>query len=388
MREDFLLLNPGPVPVAREVTKAMDNPMISRRSAEFSEIYDRVRDGIEYVFEHSVPGGGRSPATGEALLCNGTATMALEAGFANLAAGGSVVVLDNGAFGNRLCQIAERYADVTSVDAEWGRSIDLDAVEDAITDETDLVAMVHNETSTGLANPVAPVGELAADHDALFLVDGVSSIGGAEFRFDDWNVDVAVTDPQKALASPPGISVLYASPAAIRSIDGSESPFYLDLDDHVAAADDSQTPYTCASPLVRALDVALDRISAEGMGARLARHERYASAVRDGMRAMDLELFPVCEHGASYSETVSAVVIPDVADVNAFTGELARRGVSVGGGIQHLDGKLFRFSNMGELSPDQIVRGVYSVGVAMDRAGATVDVDAGVRTTETTVRDR
>ena len=388
MREDFLLLNPGPVPVAREVTKAMDNPMISRRSAEFGEIYDRVRDGLEYVFEHSVPGGDRSPATGEGLLCNGTATMALEAAIANLAGGGAVVVLDNGAFGDRLGQIAELYADVTVVDAEWGRSIELDAVEDAITDETDLVAMVHNETSTGLANPVEPVGELAADHDALFLVDGVSSIGGVEFRFDDWNVDVAVTDPQKALASPPGISALYASRAAIRSIDGSESPFYLNLDDHVAAAADSQTPYTCASPLVRALDVALDRIRAEGMGPRIARHERYANAVRDGARAMDLQLFPVPDHGATYSGTVTAVAIPAGVDADTFATEMERRGVSVGGGIQHLDGQLFRFSNMGELSPDQILRGVHSVGMALQRAGASIDVEAGVRATEASVRDR
>lgn len=386
MREDFLLLNPGPVPVARDVTKAMDRPMISRRSAEFGAVYERVREGLEYVFEHSTPDGSRSPATGEALLLNGTATMALEASIANLAADGSAVVLDNGAFGDRLRQIAELYADVTAVTAEWGESIDPAAVEGAVTDETDLVAMVHNETSTGLANPVSTIGDIAADHDALFLVDGVSSVGGVEFRFDEWHVDVAVTDPQKALASPPGISALFASGAAIEAVDGRRSPFYLSLADHLSAAEESRTPYTCASPLVRALEVALDRIEREGMADRIERHRRYAASVRAGMEAMGLSPFAEPDHGATYSDTLSAIAFPDGADPEAFARGMDERGVSVGGGIGHLDGELFRVSNMGELTPDLIVRGVYSVGVALDEAGADVDVEAGLRATESIVR--
>lgn len=388
MREDFLLLNPGPVPVAREVTKAMDEPMISRRSASFGAVYDSVRDGLEYVFEHSTPDGSRSPATGETLVMNGTATMALEASFANLLDGGSAVVLANGAFGERLGEIAERYADVTPVRADWGEAIDPADVEAAVDDDTDLVAMVHNETSTGLANPVEAVGEVAAAHDALFLVDGVSSIGGMELRVDDWNVDVAVTDPQKALASPPGISALFASETAIEAFDGDAAPLYMNLEDHLAAAADSRTPYTCASPLVRAFDVALRRVESEGMGDRIARHARYAEAVRRGAGAMGLDPFPTPDHGAAYSETMSALAIPEGADPDTFSAELERRGVSVGGGIGPLDGDLFRLSNMGELTPDQIVRGVYAVGSALERAGADVDVTAGVHETETAVRDR
>lgn len=387
MREDFLLLNPGPVPVSREVRKAMDQPVISRRSEHFGIIFDRVRAGLKYVLEHSTLDGSRSPATGEGLLLNGTATMALEASLANLAAGGSIVVLDNGAFGSRLRQIAEHYADVKSVAAKWGKSIDPEVVERTVSEETDMVAMVHNETSTGLSNPVEEIGTIADNHDALFLIDGVSSIGGAEFRFDEWHVDIVVTDPQKALASMSGISALYASEAAIESFDNSHSPFYMDLEEHVTAAAESRTPYTCAIPLVRALDIALNRIEREGMTSRIERHNRYARGVREGMEAMGLELFAEPCYGTTYSNTLTAVSFPDAVDTQLFNRRLEDRGVSVGGGIHHLKGEIFRFSNMGELTPDQLVRGLYSVGMALREAGGVPDIEAGREAIEAVVRE-
>ena len=387
MREDFLLLNPGPVPIAHEVAQAMDAPMISRRSTTFGEIYNRTIEKFEALLRRSTGTSDTSPATGDTLILNGTATMALEAGISNLVGPeDEIVALTNGQFGRRMADIGERYATVTVVETPWGEPFDLQAVRSAVTDDTALLTVVHNETSTGLLNPIAPIGEIAAAHDVQLLVDGVSSIGGAPFLIDEWGVDVAVTEPQKALASPPGISLLFASPAAQTAMVGTRGPFYHDLETYLEAAADDRTPYTCAAPQVRALDVALDRILTEGMESRIDRHARYALAVRAGLTAMGLELFPSPREEADYSPTLTTAAFPDAFDPVAFQTELARRGVSVGGGIAHLSSEVFRFGNMGELSPDEIVRGMYAVGQALRAGGADVPVSAAVAETEAVIR--
>ncbi|MFD1689483.1 pyridoxal-phosphate-dependent aminotransferase family protein, partial [Halolamina salifodinae] len=212
MREDFLLLNPGPVPLSADVREAMSEPMVSHRSAAFEAVYERAQDGLEYVFERSTPSEASTSVGGEALILNGTATMGMEAAVANLVdEDDELVAVVNGKFGRRFKRIAERHCEVTPVEFDWGDPVDLDAVDAAVSDDTEVVTVVHNETSTGLLNPVREIGEIAAAADARFVVDGVTSIGGDEFRIDDWNVDIAVTDGQKALAAPPGVSALYVA---------------------------------------------------------------------------------------------------------------------------------------------------------------------------------
>jgi aspartate aminotransferase-like enzyme len=381
MREDFLLLNPGPVPLRREVRQAMAEPMVSHRSAAFEAVFERTQDALDEVFEASTLDGSRTSAGGTTLLLNGTATMGMEAAVANLVeSGGEVVAVVNGKFGRRFKRIADRHTRVTPVEFDWGASVDVDAVADAVSDDTAIVTMVHNETSTGLRNPVAEVGEIAADHDARFVVDGVTSIGGDEFRVDDWHVDVAVTDGQKALAAPPGISALYVTERAEDAIDGETAPFYEDLDWHLRKAESHQTPFTSAVPLFRALAVAAEDIVAEGMPARIERHRRQARAFRDGFTAMGLELFPEVGDASDYSNTLTAVALPaDVReDPDAFFDAVAARGVSISGGQAHLGGEIFRVSNMGTLSAEEILRGVRTVGEAMSEVGVEVATEASV----------
>ncbi|WP_336035745.1 pyridoxal-phosphate-dependent aminotransferase family protein [Halobacterium yunchengense] len=382
MREDFLLLNPGPVPMTREARAAMAEPAVSHRSAAFEAVYERAQDHLEYVFEHSTPRGASTSAGGTALLLNGTATMGMEAAVANLTDRDSEVVsVVNGKFGRRFARIADRHADATRVDFDWGTSVDVDAVADAITDDTDVVTIVHNETSTGLLNPVEAVGELAAEHDARFVVDGVTSIGGDEFRVDDWHVDVAVTDGQKALAGPPGVSALYVTEAAADHVHGEGAPFYEDLDWHLRKAESNQTPFTSAVPLFRGLAAAVADIREEGMPDRIARHRRQAAAFREAFRAMGLESFPEVAEGSALSNTVTAVRLPEAVRGDAaddFHDAVAARGVSISGGQAHLGGEIFRVSNMGGLTSEQILRGVRTVGEAFTEVDVDVDARAGV----------
>jgi len=382
MAEEFLLLNPGPVPLSDGVRRAMDEPMVSHRSAAFEAVYERARDGLEYVFRNSTLDGTRTDDDGTPLLLNGTATMGMEAAVANLAGeDDEVVALVNGKFGRRFARIAERHADCTRIEVEWGDSFDLEAVAAAVSAETDVVTMVHNETSTGLLNPVAGVGAIAAEHDARFLVDGVTSIGGDVFCIDEWNVDVAVTDAQKALAAPPGISAVYVTADAAGAIDGETAPFYEDLDWHLRKAGDDQTPFTSAVPLFRAMAEAVEEIRAEGIERRIRRHRRQAAAFREGFTAMGLEMFPDADGATVYSNTVTAIALPGDADPDEFFDGVAERNVSISGGQAHLGGDIFRVSNMGNLEAEQILRGVRTVGAALRDAGADVDIEAGTDAT-------
>jgi aspartate aminotransferase-like enzyme len=389
MREDFLLLNPGPVPMTRDVRQAMSEPLVSHRSAEFEAVYERAQSALDHIFTRSALDGETTASDGTSLVFNGTATMAMEAAVANLVGGlgasagrdsKTVVPLVNGKFGRRFERIADRYASVDPVKATWGQSIDLDEVAETVDDDTDVVTMVHNETSTGLLNPVEEVGEIAQAHDALFVVDGVTSIGGDEFRIDDWNVDVAVTDAQKCLAAPPGTSAMYATERAQEAFDGDAAPFYEDLDWHLRKAESHQTPFTSAVPLFRALVVAAENIVEEGMVDRIERHRRQSRAFREAFTAMGLDLFPERNDATEYSNTLTGVSLPTHTRENpdAFFDAVEARGVSISGGQAHLGGEIFRVSNMGNLSAEQVLRGVRTIGEAFEETGEDVDGEAGI----------
>ncbi|KTG08002.1 aspartate aminotransferase [Haloprofundus marisrubri] len=386
MDEDFLLLNPGPVPVTDEVLQSMAEPMVSHRSAEFEAVYERAQDGLDYVFTQSTLSGESTADDGTSLILNGTATMGMEAAVANLVGdGGEVVSLVNGKFGRRFARIADRYASVTRVEADWGESLSVDDVAEAVTDDTDVVTMVHNETSTGLLNPAKEVGQIAADHDAVFVMDGVTSIGGDEIRLDDWNVDIAITDAQKALAAPPGVSAMYVRERAAERLDGESAPFYEDLDWHLRKADSHQTPFTSAVPLFRALAVAVEDIESEGIENRIARHRRQSAAFREGFHAMGLDSFPNTDGPTQFSNTLTAIALPEEIRGDSsekFFDAVKDRNVSISGGQAHLGGEIFRVSNMGHLTSEQILRGIRTVGEAMQEVGVDVDIDAGVETAE------
>lgn len=384
--EEFLLLNPGPVPVRDEVLEAMSEPMVSHRSAEFEAVYERAQDGASYVFEQSSVTGAPTSDGGTTLLLNGTATMGMEAAVANLVGGSDhVVSLVNGKFGRRFARIAERHTDdVTRVDVAWGESIPMDAVADAVTPDTELVTMVHNETSTGLQNPVWAVGDLLDGHDAHFAVDGVTSLGGDVFHIDSWNVDVAITDAQKALETPPGISAVYVADGVTEAFDGESAPFYEDLDWHLRKAESHQTPFTSAVPLFRGMAKAVEAIEAEGMPERIRRHHRQARAFRDGFDALGLEPFPDATDHTVLSNTVTAIELPEpvYGDPEEFFAAIEERNVSISGGQAHLGGEIFRVSNMGSLTGEQIVRGVRVVGEALNEVGIDADVAAGIAAAE------
>jgi len=381
MAEDFLMLNPGPVPLSKNVREEMARTLVSHRSPEFAETYQQFRDGLDYVFRHSTIDGRSSTDNGMSIPLMGTATMGMESAIINLAGPkDEVVALDNGKFGERFVDIADRNCLVKPIRANWGDSFDMESIKETITSNTHLVAMVHQDTSTGIMNPIKEVGEIAKENGAFFVVDGVSSIGGDEFKIDEWGVDVVVADAQKALASPPGISAIFATEHALESFDNTHAGYYQDLPAYVKTTKQNKTPFTSAVTLVRAFVVALENIKEEGIQNRISRHRTQALANRTSFMDMGLPMFPNLYDHSDYSNTVTVVNLPDPISGNSsdFFKAMKQRNVSASGGHAHLKDLILRMSNMGDLSTAQVLRGIQTVGEALCDCGVNVDTDSAL----------
>lgn len=388
--DEFLLLNPGPVPVPATVRDALAEPMVSHRADAFAETFERAQAGLDYVFTKSTRDGSQTATGGATLVLNATATMGMEAAVANLISPDEhVVAVINGKFGRRFARIAERYTNAVSrVEFEWGQSIDIEDVSETITDETAVMTAVHTETSTGLRNPIGKLGTLAANHDTAFVVDAVSGLGGDEFYIGDWQVDIAITDAQKALGIPPGIAGMYIAEGILDRFDGEAAPFYQDLDWHLDKAADHQTPFTTAVPQVRGLAKAAELIEDEGMPARIERHQRQSAAYRAAFESMGLELFPEPVEPTSYANTMTAVELPPAAadeNFEAFTQALAERNVSVAGGQAHLSDEIIRVSNMAWFDDETVLDGIDRIVSALLDVGATIDEEAGLTAAQETL---
>ena len=381
MVEDFLMLNPGPVPLSKNVRDEMARTLVSHRSPEFAETYQQFRDGLDYVFQYSTVDGSSSNDNGMSIPLMGTATMGMEAAITNLAGPkDEVVALDNGKFGQRFVDIADRNCLVKPIRANWGDSFDMDSIKETITPNTHVVAMVHQDTSTGIMNPVKEVGEIAKENGAFFVVDGVSCIGGDEFKIDEWGVDVVVADAQKALAAPPGISAIFATENALESFDNAHAGYYQDLPAYIKTTKQNKTPFTSAIPIVRAFVVALENIKKEGIQNRISRHRTQAQANRAALANMGLPMFPNLNGYSNYANTVTVVNIPDTLSSNPsdLFNAIKQRNVTVSGGHAHLKDLILRISNMGDLSTTQVLRGIQTVGEALCDCGVDVAIDSAL----------
>jgi aspartate aminotransferase-like enzyme len=369
--EDTLLMIPGPVKVAPRVLRSMSRPMISHRSGEFGAIYSDCRELLKEFFV----------TKNDIVVMTGSGTVGMDAAVAGIIGREDrIVTISNGKFGERFTEIGERYGKAVPVKAEWGTPIDLSKVEAALEDGAKAVAMVHNETSVGLTNPAKEVGVLAKKHDAIFIVDGISSIGGNEFLTDAWNIDIAITGSQKALAVPPGLAMVSVSPKAEERFMAKSASYYADLKAHLKSVRKSpaQTPYTPAVPLFFALQEALHMAKEEGFDARRARTAKQAEAVRSAARALDIELFAKVNENSHYSNTVTAMKMPEGVSDDKLRGGMKKHGVIVSGGQEQLKGKIFRIGTMGVCSTGDILRTIQTLELVLAKEGRLRERGAGV----------
>ncbi len=365
-----LLMIPGPVTLHQRVLSAMSKPMINHRSKEFAEIYDECVSILKDVFR----------TKNDLFIISGSGTAGMEAAVSNVVEGDDVITIVNGKFGERFKDIAESYGNAIPVEYQWGNSIELDDVEVALESGAKVVTIVHNETSTGILNPVKEVATLAKKYDALVIMDGISSIGGVDAPIDKWGIDIAIAGSQKCVAAPPGLVAISVSDRAWERMEDTRAPYYLDLKEYQRYANKevTQTPYTPAIPLFFALQESLRMLKEEGMQEVIKRHRRYAEAVRNAIRAMKLELFPCLNDVSEYSNTVTAVNMPEGITDKQLRNGVKEKVVLISGGQGHLAGKIFRIGNMGAISEKEIlftIRAVESVlaehGLKTKGRGAT-----------------
>jgi aspartate aminotransferase-like enzyme len=369
--EDTLLMIPGPVKVAPRVLRAMSRPMISHRSAEFGAIYKDCQGLLKEFFE----------TKNEVVIMTGSGTVGMDAAVAGIIGReDKIVTVSNGKFGERFTEIGERYGKAVPVPFNWGTPFDLEKVKAALEDGARAVAMVHNETSVGLTNPAREVGKLARKHDAIFIVDGISSIGGNEFLTDEWGVDIAITGSQKALAVPPGLAVVAVSPKTEERFQEKSASYYADLKAHVKSARKSpaQTPFTPAVPLFFAMQEALHMAKEEGFAARRERTAKLAEAVRSAARALDIDLFPQVNEHSHYSNTVTAMKTPAGITDDKLRGGMKKQGIVVSGGQEKLKGKIFRIGTMGVCSSGDILRTIQTLELVLAKEGQLSKRGAGV----------
>jgi alanine-glyoxylate transaminase/serine-glyoxylate transaminase/serine-pyruvate transaminase len=381
---DRLLMGPGPSEVHPRVLRAMATPLVGHLDPAFVEIMDEVQDLLRYTFrtdnQWTIP-------------VSGTGSAAMEAAIGNLTEpGDTVLVPGNGYFGERMAAMVERAGGETAVvDAPWGEPLDPDDVADACAEhDPDVVGFVHAETSTGALQPDVPAITAAAhDHDAVVVADTVTSLGGVEFRADEWDVDVAYSGPQKCLSCPPGASPLTLNDRAMAKVLDRDEPvrsWYLDLtllQDYWG--DDRAYHHTAPITNVYAIREALRLVAEEGIEERWVRHRHVAGGLKAGVEAMGLGLNPADDW---WLPSLNAVRLPEGFDDGAVIEHvLEDHGIEIASGLGALGGEILRIGCMGHSArPRNVLALVAALGDALESAGADVDADAGLAAAERALR--
>ncbi|MFC7627340.1 pyridoxal-phosphate-dependent aminotransferase family protein [Paraburkholderia humisilvae] len=341
---------PGPSPVPDRILRAMSYPTIDHRGPEFGALGLKVLDGIKKIFKTSQP-VVIYPASGtgawEAALCN------------TLSPGDAVLMYETGHFATLWKKMAENlglkpeFLGLPGVEG-WRRGVQADMIEARLRADSNhsikAVCVVHNETSTGVTSDIAAVRRAidAAGHPALLMVDTISGLASADYRHDEWGVDVTVSGSQKGLMLPPGISFNAISPKAMKAHQSAKLPCaFWDWTDIVEMNKQGYWPYTPNTNLLYGLSESLEMILGEGLDNVFARHQRLAAACRAAVTAWGLEI--QCADPAVYSPVLTGVIMPEGVDADAVRKLIYEHfDMSLGTGLGKVKGRMFRIGHLGE----------------------------------------
>jgi aspartate aminotransferase-like enzyme len=364
------LMAPGPTPVPPEVLAANGAEVLHHRGPDFRALMLRTLERLREVCRtrHDV------------LLFTASGSAAFESAVVNLLSPGErALAVSAGEFGERWAKLARAYGvDVQDLRYSWGETPQPDDVR-ARLEETGagVVFLVHSETSTGVVADVEALAKAARETGATVVVDAVSSLGAVPLETDAWGLDVVVAGSQKALMTPPGLSVATVSDAAWeRSRRAALPRFYFDWEATRSSLETGSTPFTPAVTIVAALDVALGMLLEEGLEAAFARHAALGRACREGAKAMGLELFSPDEER---SAVVTAILTPEGVDARELVLELRDRfGITVAGGHGELGARMFRIGHIGYYDVLDITTALAAVEALLVERGADVERGAAV----------
>src|SRR5262245_27546839 len=334
------LLTPGPSPVPEETLLELAKPVFFHRSAEFRQMLGEVHEELKYVFRTKNP----------VMTLTSSGTGGMEAAVANtLAPGDKAICLISGRWGERWRNLCKAFgAESINVTVPYGDAVSPEQLQKALADHPNakVVFATLSETSSGVANDIAAFGKIIDKTPALFIIDSISGLGVIECRTDDWKVDLNVSGSQKALMLPPGLAFVSLSDKAMKVIEGNTARrvFYFDLIKYRdKIVKESDTPYTPANTLIRALKVSLKMIRQEGIENVWKRHAKLGAAARAGMTAMGLELL-----AKRPADGLTVPKMPPGIDSSVVVSKLDKQyGLRVANGQDDLKGKILRLAHMG-----------------------------------------
>ena len=341
---------PGPSPVPDRILRAMSYPTIDHRGPEFAALGLKLLADIKKIFKTEQP----------VVIYPASGTGAWEAALANtLSPGDAVLMYETGHFATLWKKMAEalglkpEFLGLPGLEG-WRRGVQAELIEERLRRDArhliKAVCVVHNETSTGVTSNIAAVRQAidAAGHPALLLVDTISGLAAADYRHDEWGVDVSVSGSQKGLMLPPGISFNAVSKKAVAASKSARLPrAFWDWTEIMAMNASGYWPYTPSTNLLYGLSEALDMILAEGLDTLFARHQRLAAACRSAVRAWGLEI--QCADEAAYSPVLTGVMMPAGFDADAIRKLIYDKfDMSLGTGLGKVKGAMFRIGHLGE----------------------------------------
>jgi alanine-glyoxylate transaminase/serine-glyoxylate transaminase/serine-pyruvate transaminase len=358
---------PGPTNVPERVLRAIDRATIDHRGPDFGKLTLEVQDLVRPVFGTTQP----------VVIYPASGTGAWEAALVNtLSPGDRVLMAETGQFAALWSKLATRLGlAVEIIPGDWRHGVDPDAIEARLAADTahaiKAVAIVHNETSTGVTSRVPEVRAAIdrARHPALFLVDTISSLASIDYRHDAWGVDVTVGGSQKGLMLPPGLSFNAISPKALAASATAKLPrSYWAWDEMLPANATGYFPYTPATNLLYGLREALHMLHEETLPAVFARHARHAEATRRAVRGWGLEILALDPR--EYSNTLTAVIVPDGVDADAIRAVILERfDMSLGMGLGKLKGRVFRIGHLGSFNDLMLAGTLCGVQMGLELAG-------------------
>jgi alanine-glyoxylate transaminase/serine-glyoxylate transaminase/serine-pyruvate transaminase len=371
---------PGPTNVPDRILRAISRPIIDHRGPEFAQLSLEVLEGIKRVFQTSGP----------VIIYPSSGTGAWEASLVNtLSPGDKILMFETGHFATLWRNLAVRFGlEVDFVPGDWRHGVDPAAVEAKLTEDyhhnIKAVAVVHNETSTGITSRVPEIRKAInrAKHTALLMVDTISSLASIDYRHEEWGVDVTVGCSQKGLMLPPGLGFNAVSEKAIDASQSAKLPkSYWDWSSILKTNKAGLFPSTPATNLLYGLHEAIQILEEEGLQNVFARHDRHAEATRRAVQTWGLEI--LCADPNEYSSSLTAVMMPEGYSADALRKVILKNfNMSLGSGLGKVADKIFRIGHLGNFNDLMLVgtlsgveMGLSLAGIPSSRGGVTIAVE-------------
>ena len=370
----YRLYTPGPTSVPEATLLELAKPVHHHRTGEFRKMFGEVEEMLRYVYQTKQT----------VYTITGSGTAAFEAGLVStLSPGQKALVVVNGKFAERWsAQCTTWGIEHKDLKLEYGQHTNAEQIQSELkAAKYDAVILVHSETSTATVCDLQSIAKVVrAAGDTLLIVDGITSIGALPFKMDEWGVDVAITGSQKSLMLPPGLGFVALSERAWASVERNKSQkaFYFDLRKYRKSIEDGDTPFTPANTLIEALAVSLRMIRDETIETVWKRTHAIAESVRQGMKALSLELF-----SKQPADSVTAIRYPSGVSDKDFRSQLkAKHNIHVAGGQGSMEGQIFRVNHMGYTDAYDALAVVAATEHVLKSLGKTVDFGRGVAATQ------